>query len=767
MKRPVQDPTRPSAVVERAAWLVAVVVCAGCENRIPAFSVTSIDPMRVPDNAATPVTIQGAQFEPWVQANFDSPGASAVDAAFAASVSQGGPAVALGAVRLVDAQHLSAIVPSGLALGVYDLSVVDPRGRSATLSRGLTVYSGSCPVDGGACNDGDPCTMNDVCVAGICRGTPYACVASQCQASSVCDGTGACTVTNRADGTACDDGNPCTYPDTCTGGVCAGTPYTCAPPTLCQTATCDGRGGCLVANLADGTPCNDGDVCTYGDACHAGSCTGTEYACPAVSTCTTASCDGDGGCLSGNRPPGTPCNDGNPCHKGSTCQAGACGSPSVTGACVNTAPFACVEVTPKAGLTSTTFRFDASCSSDFEDPTSALQVRFDFDGDGVFETPFSTTKTASFQYSGPGLYEAAIEVLDTGGLASWAKIFVSVAAPSDDVLVTTAADENDPGATPWNPGSTGFSLREAITYVNSLSSPPRIRFAGPMIISTNGVQLPDLTLPSASIVGQEGVVVDFQLPASGEIPCLRAAGIGDRIIALSATNCRATLFELAAAGSQAAECRLSGNGMGDGVDLSGTASILGPRNDLTGFANGCRLSAAATLVDGNRIHGGGVGILVRAGGNAIVRRNFVYLNNSDGISIGSAQTSTLVWFNTVDGNGGDAVSVAPSASSADVRDSTLTNNGRFGINGVSTVFLYRDPNVLYANASGAFSTGSPAASSVQADPAYVNRAVGDFRLLPASPAVNAGVDLGLDVTGPLPGNYSGSAPDLGAVETPY
>jgi hypothetical protein len=88
---------------------------------------------------------------------------------------------------------------------------------------------------------------------------------------------------------------------------------------------------------------------------------------------------------------GTPCGSAR-CIAGGTCQADAC-------ACVNSAPLACFIVTPRSGTAGTTsFAFDASCSSDDEDRPSDLSVRFDFEGDGAFDTPWDTAKTASVTY---------------------------------------------------------------------------------------------------------------------------------------------------------------------------------------------------------------------------------------------------------------------------------------------------------------------------------------------------------------------------------
>ncbi|MCK4547362.1 MAG: SUMF1/EgtB/PvdO family nonheme iron enzyme [Candidatus Eisenbacteria sp.] len=83
---------------------------------------------------------------------------------------------------------------------------------------------------------------------------------------------------------------------------------------------------------------------------------------------------------------------------------------------VNTAPTACFTVSPDSGTTETVFQFDASCSSDKKGPASDLEVRWDWESDGTWDTPYSTTKTASHQYSTTGTKAITLEVKDMGGL---------------------------------------------------------------------------------------------------------------------------------------------------------------------------------------------------------------------------------------------------------------------------------------------------------------------------------------------------------------
>jgi len=82
-------------------------------------------------------------------------------------------------------------------------------------------------------------------------------------------------------------------------------------------------------------------------------------------------------------------------------------------------PTAEFTVNPPSGTTSTTFHFDASGCSDDEDPVSALEVRWDWESDGVWDLPtsgYTTTKTADHQYSTTGTKTITLEVKDTGGL---------------------------------------------------------------------------------------------------------------------------------------------------------------------------------------------------------------------------------------------------------------------------------------------------------------------------------------------------------------
>ncbi len=102
------------------------------------------------------------------------------------------------------------------------------------------------------CDDGDPCTVDG------------------------CGAEGGCTHTT-SDG-PCDDGDQCTVGDVCIGGQCiAGAASACDDGNPCSSDLCDPSGGCQHVPLIG--PCNDGIECTTGDECLDGECKGDASEC--------------------------------------------------------------------------------------------------------------------------------------------------------------------------------------------------------------------------------------------------------------------------------------------------------------------------------------------------------------------------------------------------------------------------------------------------------------------------------------------------------
>ncbi|MCK5821089.1 MAG: hypothetical protein KAH17_04355 [Bacteroidales bacterium] len=89
-----------------------------------------------------------------------------------------------------------------------------------------------------------------------------------------------------------------------------------------------------------------------------------------------------------------------------------------SGELVNEPPIAVLSISPSTGYTDTEFKLNASASNDLEDSQSSLEVRWDFDGDDVWDTPFSTTKLIKHLYLFSGSYTIKIEVRDSHGASS-------------------------------------------------------------------------------------------------------------------------------------------------------------------------------------------------------------------------------------------------------------------------------------------------------------------------------------------------------------
>ncbi|HVG62425.1 MAG TPA: hypothetical protein VNA24_27930, partial [Hyalangium sp.] len=212
-----------------------------------------------------------------------------------------------------------------------------------------------------------------------------------------CDGLKGCEDSDCLDA-ACDDNNPCTVNDVCTRGGgsvprCQGTPKQCAPPNLMcyytTDSTCDPEtGNCIHIQRPVSTVCNDNNPCTLDDECgRDGACGGTsEVSCnnspgqcyESAGTCrvadgqcdypfkaSTASCDDSSACTTNDTCNGSgdcggqplaPCQPSTVCHKSERlgCPASADCTESVDAAKVNTP----CDVPPRSGVC----RPDGACS---------------------------------------------------------------------------------------------------------------------------------------------------------------------------------------------------------------------------------------------------------------------------------------------------------------------------------------------------------------------------------------------------------------------
>ncbi len=109
----------------------------------------------------------------------------------------------------------------------------------------------------------------------------------------------------------------------------------------------------------------------------------------------------------------------------------------------NQYPEASFDVIPSAGEPTIEFEFNASSCSDYEDDTSDLQVRWDWENDGIWDTEWTTNKIALHRYYPEGIYivyTVKLAVKDTGGLESYT---------TNKVIVYFDDSDDLPESTEW------------------------------------------------------------------------------------------------------------------------------------------------------------------------------------------------------------------------------------------------------------------------------------------------------------------------------
>lgn len=224
-----------------------------------------------------------------------------------------------------------------------------------------------------SCDDGDPCTMNDTCQSGRCVGEH---VTECCSEDEDCDDGKPCTVDvclpegcrHQSFVGACDDSDPCTRNDQCDGGVCRGVPvdhccdfdWECDDSNGCTDDMCEGAdcvhapnsapcgdGEACVDSQCEGgdcvttfntAPCDDGEVCTVNDRCDQGTCRGTRWQDCCI---TNADCDDDDECSYDQCSGGVceyfdnalRCDDGDSCTRLDFCRGGECSGIAIPNCC--------------------------------------------------------------------------------------------------------------------------------------------------------------------------------------------------------------------------------------------------------------------------------------------------------------------------------------------------------------------------------------------------------------------------------------------------
>jgi|GEM_PF-2758415 len=118
----------------------------------------------------------------------------------------------------------------------------------------------------------------------------------------------------------------------------------------------------------------------------------------------------------------------------------------------NTLPIASLNVSPLAGDIATEFVFDAIPSPGVGTPVETLLVRWDWEGDGRWDTEWAEGKTARHVYEQPGTYTVRLDIKNPAGLRSTAgnrievspdltKPIVTILSPSDGAILSSRSAE--------------------------------------------------------------------------------------------------------------------------------------------------------------------------------------------------------------------------------------------------------------------------------------------------------------------------------------
>ncbi len=110
------------------------------------------------------------------------------------------------------------------------------------------------PIADGAACDGGPCALAAECRAGVCDTTLVrTCDDDDPCTVDACDPAQGCVGLPMGDGSECEDGDLCTLQDICEGGVCSGVDLECPPPGECELpGTCNAATGACDYPFIDG-----------------------------------------------------------------------------------------------------------------------------------------------------------------------------------------------------------------------------------------------------------------------------------------------------------------------------------------------------------------------------------------------------------------------------------------------------------------------------------------------------------------------------------
>jgi len=98
------------------------------------------------------------------------------------------------------------------------------------------------------------------------------------------------------------------------------------------------------------------------------------------------------------------------------------------------APRPVIRIEPATGHFLTPFRFDAQLTRDDEDSLNTLLFKWDYNGDGIWDTDFDTLTVSTYVFGMEGNFKPIVEVIDPTGLRALAYTKVTVTSVDPDII---------------------------------------------------------------------------------------------------------------------------------------------------------------------------------------------------------------------------------------------------------------------------------------------------------------------------------------------
>jgi parallel beta-helix repeat protein len=264
--------------------------------------------------------------------------------------------------------------------------------------------------------------------------------------------------------------------------------------------------------------------------------------------------------------------------------------------------------------------------------------------------------------------------------------------------------------------------------------------------------------------------------------CLGISGGKVTIAGLELQNCQDGIQIFAGNNPKATirDCKIHNNNQAGILVYNQPDQKIGPGNDLSNNGSvGISLymsGSSLTVIRGNNIHENGqAGIALYneffntdGPDNNTIEFNAIWRNTLSGIYLIQNSDNNTIRHNTVAYNGAhNGLTIQNNTCNGnDVRNNIFVGSDTNGIDSAGSIFAYLDYNLFYDNGAADCNDCPDQPHSVYQDPQFVSVVRNDFRLRKNSPAIDRGVDLDLDVNGPSTGKYNGTAPDIGAFESP-